>query len=91
MLLVVGLTGLVFLLGVAALSVAYLVLPGGRFCPRCGEATRPVRLRPWLRPLRRLLHWRWCVDCGWEGLGRPPRASAPREHVRRRRLHRRRS
>lgn len=72
-LIVVGLAGLILLLLVAGLSVAYLVLPAGPLCPRCGGPTHPVRLRRWARPLRRLLQWRWCADCGWEGPGRRPR------------------
>lgn len=51
-------------------SVAYLVLPRGRMCPRCGGSTSPVVLRRMLRILSRWIQWRWCSRCGWEGPGR---------------------
>lgn len=79
MFLAVSLASLVLLLLMAALSVAWLALPGGRFCPRCGGPSHPVRLRRWVRPLDRILQWRWCAECGWEGLGRPPKAPNPGE------------
>ncbi len=76
-----------FWLFVVVLCVAMLVspialliafLPGGRDCPRCGTETIPIRMRM-LHPLRRFLHQRWCMACGWYGMMRQtawPRAVA---------------
>ncbi len=55
---------------VVTTSVAYLVLPRGRMCPRCGGSTSPVVLRRGLRALSRWIQWRWCSRCAWEGPGR---------------------
>jgi len=51
-------------------SVAYLVLPRGRMCPRCGGYTSPVMLRRMLRVFEHWVQWRWCSRCAWEGPGR---------------------
>lgn len=52
-------------------SVAYLALPSGRMCPRCGVPTAAILLESWWqRPASRWLHWRWCSRCSWEGVGR---------------------
>ena len=52
-------------------SIAYLALPSGRMCLRCGVPTSSVVLEAWWqRPASRWLDWRWCSRCGWEGVGR---------------------
>jgi hypothetical protein len=61
----------VMLLAPLALLVA--LLPAGRDCPRCGSESVPIRLAL-LRPLAPLLHRRWCISCGWEGMVRVDRA-----------------
>jgi len=58
------------MLVVVMTSVAYLVLPRGRMCPRCGGSTSPVVLRRALRVFSRWIQWRWCSRCAWEGPGR---------------------
>ena len=55
---------------VVSTSVAYLVLPRGRMCPRCGGSTSPVVLRRVFRVFSRWVQWRWCSRCAWEGPGR---------------------
>lgn len=72
--------GIISLLVVVGASVAYLAIPEGRCCPRCGTPTAPIRLRRWLRPFRRLVQWRWCPSCAWEGMNRT--ASGPRPDFR---------
>lgn len=78
-----------FWLFVVALWVAMLVspialliafLPAGRECPRCGSETLSIRSRL-LHPVRRFLHQRWCMACGWDGMMRQtawPRTAAAR-------------
>ncbi len=61
-------------------SVAYLALPSGRMCPRCGVPTSEILLESWWqRPASRWLHWRWCSRCNWEGVGRRGPDVAPQE------------
>ena len=55
---------------VVTASVAYLMLPRGRMCPRCGGSTSPVVLRRLVRVLSPWVQWRWCSRCAWEGPGR---------------------
>ncbi|HUL48960.1 MAG TPA: hypothetical protein VLT79_02975 [Gemmatimonadales bacterium] len=66
------------------LGVAYLLVPRGVTCPRCGLEMMPIRNIALDRILP-LLQRRWCLDCGWNGVTRrvrpattPPRAGAPR-------------
>ena len=47
----------------------YLFLPAGRSCPRCDAETISVRTSL-MAPVRRLAAFRWCLDCGWEGVAR---------------------
>lgn len=66
---------LVFMLPLALSAVvSYRALPTGRRCPRCDCDTVQL-LTPWHRVtgrvrFLRLLHRRWCMDCGWEGSAR---------------------
>lgn len=57
-----------------ALLIAFL--PSGRDCPRCGAETIPIRHRL-LLPVRRFLHLRWCMSCGWDGVMRQAPWSRP--------------
>ena len=71
MLALIALVGVLSLLVVVLTSVAYLALPSGRMCPRCGVPTAAILLESWWqRPASRWLHWRWCSRCSWEGVGR---------------------
>jgi hypothetical protein len=47
----------------------YIFLPTGRGCPRCNQETLPLQSRM-LKPLRRLMTLRWCIECGWQGIAR---------------------
>ena len=70
MLALIAIVGILTMLLVVTTSLAYLVLPGGRMCPRCGGSSSPVVLRKMLRFLSRWVQWRWCARCGWEGPGK---------------------
>ena len=61
---VLGLAAIVLL--VTTLPVLLLVSFGPR-CPRCLDLTLPLQSLL-LRPLRRLIVRRWCLQCGWTGL-----------------------
>ena len=70
------------------IGVAYLLLPRGMTCPRCGYEMMPIRNMLLDRVLP-LVQRRWCLDCGWNGVTRrvrpaptPPRAGAPRSQTR---------
>jgi len=66
-----ALVGVLSLLVVMLAAVAYLALPTGRMCPRCGVPTSSILLGSWWqKPAARWLHWRWCSRCSWEGVGR---------------------
>jgi hypothetical protein len=69
-LLLIAFVGILTLLLIVAVSLAYLALPRGRMCPHCGGATNPVVLRRILRVLSPWVQWRWCSRCNWEGPGR---------------------
>jgi hypothetical protein len=73
------LVGLLSVMLVATIGVAYLAIPSGRMCPRCGGPTDPVTLRAIQRFLAKWLQWRWCSRCGWEGAGRNGPDVAPFE------------
>jgi len=47
----------------------YLFLPTGRQCPRCAGDTLSIRSLV-LKPFRSLASFRWCMQCGWEGVAR---------------------
>lgn len=51
------------------LAYLFFLLPQGTACPQCGEETLLLR-NPLLWRLRRLMGRRWCLRCGWDGLGR---------------------
>ena len=70
MLALIAILGILAMLLLVTTSVAYLILPRGRMCPRCGRSTSSVVLRRLLHPLSRWIQWRWCSRCGWEGPGR---------------------
>ncbi|HUK21736.1 MAG TPA: hypothetical protein VLV45_09285 [Gemmatimonadales bacterium] len=66
------------------LGVAYMLVPRGVTCPRCGLVMTPIR-NVVLDRLLPVLQRRWCLDCGWNGVTRrarprttPPHAGAPR-------------
>lgn len=60
-------------LGLAAIVLLITTLPVlllvsfGRRCPHCLDLTLPLQSLL-LRPLRRLIVRRWCLQCGWTGL-----------------------
>ncbi len=70
MLALIAVVGLLSMLLMVTTSIAYLVLPRGRMCPRCGGSTSPVVLRRAFRVMSRWIQWRWCSRCAWEGPGR---------------------
>ncbi|GIW51746.1 MAG: hypothetical protein KatS3mg081_1101 [Gemmatimonadales bacterium] len=75
--LIVGFLAATVLLRVALVTLAvWLLLPPRRLCPRCGEHTEPIvtpRLLRWLR-----LESRWCIGCGWAGVGKKPAVAGVR-------------
>jgi len=79
MLALIALVGLLSSLLVVTIGVAYLAIPSGRMCPRCGGPTDPVTLRAIQTLVRKWLQWRWCSRCGWEGAGRKGPDVAPFE------------
>lgn len=79
MLALTALVGLLSVLLVATIAVAYVVLPSGRMCTCCGGPTDPIYHGMPLRLVSRWLHWRWCSRCGWQGLGRNGPDVAPFE------------
>lgn len=58
-------------------AVSYRTLPKGSTCPLCGSATSRIESR-WLNLVsallrNRVLHSRWCLHCGWDGVTRMPK------------------
>ena len=57
-----------------ALVMIYFLLPADRLCSRCDGETlllggsRAARFRTRLFLGR--VQWRWCAQCGWEGMAR---------------------
>ncbi len=74
-LIVVVLLGTVVLRVVFIAAFAWLVLPRGTACPHCAAPLNPVR-RGWLAMLAGV-EQRFCLECGWTGLTRRSRATAP--------------
>jgi len=72
--------GLFSVLLVAAVRLAYLAVPSGRMCPRCGGGTSAVEFEGIGRRLERWIQRRWCSRCGWEGAGRRGPDVAPFEN-----------
>lgn len=71
------------LIRVLAVSIgAALIVRPVTTCPACFRSTVPIR-KGWLR-LAPAYEWRWCMSCGWQGIGkrvprrRPPAAPTPR-------------
>jgi hypothetical protein len=75
---------LVFLLPLALSAVVgYRALPVGCACPQCrGETirlvSRPLALTCAVLP-GSVLHRRWCLTCGWDGVVRLVRAPGPQQ------------
>jgi hypothetical protein len=69
MLIVVVLLATVLLRAAIVLAFVYAMLPVKRVCPHCGT-TLAVIQHPLLRRLLPLIEHRWCIDCGWTGVGR---------------------
>jgi hypothetical protein len=69
-----------------AFVMIYLLLPVDRRCGRCDEETLLIRVnragRIGFLMAFRHVEWRWCPQCGWEGLAR--RSRLPLEPVVRR-------
>jgi hypothetical protein len=66
---VVVLGGLVLLrFIIIGVGVALLLRPAHE-CPACFGRTARVK-RPVLEGVTRIAEWRWCLSCGWQGLGR---------------------
>ena len=72
-LIVIVLLATVVLRVAMVLGLAYLLVPRGVACPICSADLLPITHGRWNRLLRPLRH-AWCLDCGWEGLVRPPRS-----------------
>src|SRR2546425_934485 len=53
-------------------AVVYLLLPAGPLCPHCKIDMVPIRNRFFDRLLPALQR-RWCLSCGWNGVGGAPR------------------
>ena len=70
---------------VLALITIYVILPQERECSRCDGETlllrggRVGRFTAWL--LMNRVQRRWCPLCGWEGLSRRIRDTAPESSV----------
>lgn len=64
------------------LVVVWLIVPRRVRCPLCDEPLVGVRLAPPARWLR--LETRWCLACGWQGVGKCARTRAPVPAVSRR-------
>jgi hypothetical protein len=71
---------------VGALVMIYYLLPNDRRCSECDGETLLLGGNRWARFRTRLflgrVRWRWCPQCGWEGLSRrvadsPPPAEMP--------------
>jgi hypothetical protein len=62
--------GLFVLRVIAATIIFYYILPRGDRCPNCDAATVRVQPGRWGRMFR-VVHTRWCLRCGWEGILRP--------------------
>ena len=56
------------------LGVAYLLVPRGPLCPHCHVEMLPLR-HALLDRLLPGLQRRWCLQCGWHGVARRPKAS----------------
>ena len=66
---VIVLGGLVLLRCILVAVGVTLLLRPVRECPACFEPTVRVR-RPILEALIRIVEWRWCLSCGWQGPAR---------------------
>lgn len=62
-------TGVLAFLATVVVGLVYRSAPTRLACPDCGESTSVLQPPPLLRRTR-LLTWRWCHACGWEGMGR---------------------
>ena len=61
---------------IAATIVFFFILPEGDRCPNCDAVTLRVKSRGW----NFVLPWfrtSWCYECGWHGLLRRGRLTAP--------------
>jgi len=68
---VVVLFATVLLRAAIVLTFVYLMLPAKRECPRCGEPLTLIKHSIMRRVLPVVEH-RWCLECGWSGVVRPP-------------------
>ena len=73
-LMVIVLLATVVLRFAMAAALAYLLVPRGLTCPICTADLLPITHGSWSRLFLPLRH-AWCLDCGWEGLVRPPRSA----------------
>lgn len=62
-------TGLWAAMLISPFILLFMFLPTGKACPRCAHETLPIRSRL-LRPFRSVATFRWCIECGWEGVAR---------------------
>jgi hypothetical protein len=72
MLIVAVLFATVLLRFAIVLVVVYLILPATRVCPHCANDLTLIRHPILCRVIPPVEH-RWCLSCGWNGLGRRPR------------------
>lgn len=69
MLIVVVLFATVLLRFGIVFTVAYLMLPNTRACPRCGTGLTTIH-HPVLQMLVPIVKHTWCLQCGWSGVVR---------------------
>lgn len=55
-------------------GVAYFLVPRGPLCPHCQVEMLPLRHAVLDRVLPGLQR-RWCMECGWNGVVRRPKAA----------------
>src|SRR2546430_15842782 len=77
MLVVVVLLVTVLLRVAIVTAVVYLLLPQGALCPHCNLEMVAIRNRV-LDRLVPVLQRRWCLECGWNGVGRRVRGTGAR-------------
>src|SRR2546426_10980250 len=81
MLVVVVLFATVLLRAAIVTTFVYLMLPAKRACPRCGAQLALIQ-HSVLRRVLPVVEHRWCLDCGWSGVGRQTQSRGVRRAAR---------